>query len=899
MLNTTIRYKALLFTIVIALIFLQIQLLYSVADERVTLKLSQVPLKTALRKITLQTQVNFIYASAFLDSIVVSCNFSKEPLEDVVRELLKNTRLTFSRSHKEQIVIYVKTIKIDISGKVLDAQSNESLPYANIRIKNSHFGTSTNNEGRFVLKNVRTLPCTLQIRYIGYLSKDFVLKQNQPQKDLVFVLEQTAIPSQEVTVRAENWQIFQISESAGELAISPLHFSDLPIIGDKDISRSLQLMPGIATSNYGASGLYVRGGLPSHNLVLLDGMTLYHMNHSFGFFSAFNSEAIKDVRVYKGGFPARFGGRLSSVIELTAKSGDFNEIRLNSGTNQMSGQIVLEVPLAGRGAILLSGRRSFSKYILGSLQERVFNTISNKISPIHVDVDDVVTTPEAEDENNISFYDLIGKLTLSPSRQDIFTLSYFKAFDRVKSQQKTGVTAPVDAGTQIDEGEESGELESKWANWGVSAKWYRQWRDDLSSTIQLTASEYSAKFESEFSQEEPEGSEGELPELKSGSNNDVDDLTLRVDNSWQLFATHNLDFGFSFTGSSVEYRLRGFDFDDDIESDSVKTIVSTDLFSVYTNEVWSPSSNLNINFGLRSNYYKTQNSTPFSQAWNWEPRLSLKYRLSRHFLLKGAWGRYYQYVLQFGDDFQNNDGDISWVLADHDTIQPAFSEHSILGLKYEDRTILLDIELYHKKLKGLFEGLNYRQFAEPDSLFNPFVQFPGNTIGFDFHLRKKTDRFTGWLSYSFSKTTLRREIPGVVFSYPADQDTPHNLKLAGSFALGSWNFSATWQYVSGKPYSIPIVKQFHDPALGRDVFVLLAPENRNTERLPSTDRLDISLTRDFKNRLFTGKLGLSIYNVYNRKNVWYRYFTINRRMLTSVDVEMFGAAPTAFLELHF
>ena len=200
---------------------------------------------------------------------------------------------------------------VDVSGKVVDARNYESLPYANIKLANSYYGTSTNTNGKFILKNVHIWPCTLQVSYIGYLPKHVVLQSKEPVTDLTLTLDQTTLTAQGVTIHGDNWQAFEIGEATGQLAISPSHFADLPIIGDKDISRSLQLMPGISTSNYGASGLYIRGGLPSHNLVLLDGMTLYHMSHSFGFFSAFNADAIKDVRVYKGGIPARFGGRLA------------------------------------------------------------------------------------------------------------------------------------------------------------------------------------------------------------------------------------------------------------------------------------------------------------------------------------------------------------------------------------------------------------------------------------------------------------------------------------------------------------------------------------------------------------------------------------------------------------
>jgi hypothetical protein len=200
---------------------------------------------------------------------------------------------------------------VSIAGVVVDAGNHETLPYVNIALKNSQRGTTTNSEGRFFLPRLRALPCTLQVNYVGYSPRTLIVHEQAASQDLRISLRQEPIVVPPVTIRADNWQAFEISPAPSQLAVSPQHFSDLPIIGDKDISRSLQLMPGIVTSSYGASGLHIRGGLPSQNLILLDGIRLYHINHAFGFFSAFNAEVIKDVRVYKGNIPAKFGGRLS------------------------------------------------------------------------------------------------------------------------------------------------------------------------------------------------------------------------------------------------------------------------------------------------------------------------------------------------------------------------------------------------------------------------------------------------------------------------------------------------------------------------------------------------------------------------------------------------------------
>ncbi len=862
--------------------------------EKISLKLNNAPLKTALKEISRQTEINFVYASSAVDSVTVSCDFTETPLTDALQSLLRQTKLTFQRANPKQILIYKKATKSeDVSGSVIDAQSGESLPYANISIRHTVNGASANSDGRFVLKNVQR-PCTLDVHYIGYTPEMVVLSPDRALNDVNIALKQSTINLKGITVRPRQWEAFEIAQPPGQLSISPYHFSDLPIIGDLDISRSLQLMPGIQNSSYGGSGLHIRAGRPSQNLVLLDGMTLYHMDHSFGFFSAFNAQAIKDVRVYKSGFPAKFGGRLSGVMELTAKSGNFHRPRLSVGANLMSAQAVLEIPLAGHGALLLSGRRSITEHILSTLQNRVFNTILNDISPFHYD--DSVSILKPARTTNMSFYDGIGKLTLTPSRNDIITLSYYLGSDDINNVSDYGdVLLFVDDSTFTTE-REIVEQESRWGNFGISGRWYRQWRN-LQSIAQLTYSDYFTRFniaENLFVEIADEDSSIVTIPGETRYDNDVEDLTFRLDNNWQLSERQSLEFGLAYTKSTISLKWNGYAYvEEDIATDAYNLDETATLLSAYAEDTWQPFANTRLRAGLRANYYDPSDFSSPSTKIDWEPRLSFEYQFSKNLLVKSAWGRFYQYIMQFGDDFQYIDGNVSWILADRDGLKPGFSEHRILGLQYQYRGFLFDVEFYHKKLEGIFEPFNYRQFVSRDTLADPAIQRDGTASGLDIHIRQNTGAFTGWLSYSYSRARMKNG----ALSYPADQDTPHDLKLVGSIGIGGWNLSATWQYVSGKPYSKPDLEIDIDPGSQFRTYVLLAPQLRNTERLPAAHHLNLSLTRTFSNSRFNGKMGVSIFNVYNRENTWYRYFTVRNGELAPVDVRMFGLTPSLFLEI--
>lgn len=870
--------------------------------ERVSFSMHNAPLKAALQEITKQTQINFIYANREVDSIKVDCQFSKTPVAEAVRLLLHNTPLVCKRTKKKQMVIFrQESVQgANISGVVVDAGSREALPFVDVWSKNSNRVASTDGEGRFFLPHFQSFPCTLQVSHVGYSPQTLILHEPEASEDLRVSLRQNPFVAPAVTISADHWEAFEVPTAPSQLAISPKHFSDLPIIGDKDLSRSLQLMPGIVTSHYGASGLHVRGGLPSENLVLLDGMTLYHMNHAFGFFNAFNAEVIKGVRLYKGNIPAKFGGRISAVMDLAAKTGDFQRVRASVGMNPMSSQAVLEIPLFSKGALLLSGRRSFSKFILSSLYDRVFRRLFHDVSPTQVDLAKVNYSPQPDSNPEIDFNDMLAKATIMPTRNDVLTLSFYTGFDRVESVEDQIV---LDSLSAFKEGNSYRQY-SKWESIGWSTKWHRQWGENLRSTALLTSSHYSTQHALEqnpLERRTPEGPPTVMPGRESDSENDIEDFSVRVDNQWQLDDRHALDFGLSRLKSNLLFESISYFYNDTgLQKIPDSSVVSATLISAYAEHAWQPSAKSSLRFGLRANQYEVSDSPGFSKPMaTWEPRLSIEHRFSEILALKSAWNRHYQFILQFGDDLPVADveNSFSWIWSDRARVQPSFSEHLVLGAQVGQPDFFVDVEFYRKNLDHVFGNFDNRQFARKDTMSNALTQYPGYASGLDVLLQKKAGGFTGWLSYSWSRTRIRLEREGTSFSVPSTQDTPDNLKLVGSLARGNWHFSGSWQYLSGRPYSIPEVAPY--PELGESGYILLAPPVPNTKRLPATHRLDVSVTRTFSHRFFQGKIGVSVFNLYDRQNVWYRYFTIRNGELTPVDVHAFGTTPTFFVELRW
>ncbi len=319
----------------------------------------------------------------------------------------------------------------DITGVVRDSLNNETLPNAVVSVVGLSFRTLTDEFGRFALINVPEGRRTLRVEYLGYRTGEVEVTDTRAGPVTVH-LAPDAIVIEGVTVEASG-QIAQVAAEVSQVTLSPRQLSSLPTLGETDIFRALQLLPGVSGTNDATSGLFIRGGTPDENLVLLDGMTVYHVDHFFGVFSAFNSDAIKDVRLFKGGFPAEYGGRTSSVVEMIGKSGDNENFNMSGGMNLLSGRAVTEVPLGGKGSWLVSARRSYTDVIRTGLYNGIFNTLAGA-----AEADPAPAGPtggrggrggqqgnfqQQTIQPDFYFYDFNSKLTYNPTRDDVVAIS--------------------------------------------------------------------------------------------------------------------------------------------------------------------------------------------------------------------------------------------------------------------------------------------------------------------------------------------------------------------------------------------------------------------------------------------------------------------------------------------
>jgi hypothetical protein len=797
--------------------------------------------------------------------------------------------------------IQAQQARHDITGYVRDVESGEGLPFANVAISGTKWGTVTNTDGYFVLVDVPGDSCTLIVSYIGYVKDSVKIDLRGSISLFIVQLQPSTLELQGVTVSATP-MILQVAKEISRISLSPKFISSLPSIGQVDVFRTLQLLPGINAGSSGSSELYVRGGKPDQNLILFDGMTIYHVDHFFGFFSAFNADAIKDIQIYKGGFPAEFGGRISSVVNLTGKTGNENKTALGVGLNLLSANVLFETPLPlfEKSAFLIAARRSYTDFIQSGFYDKLYKFVTGDQSGARAGagvrrrggggmVGRVGNALLSGDIVPIFyFYDLNAKLTASPTPKDIVSLSMYSGRDDLDRSQDYGSTS-----FQIRqlEGDVSLNVKdySRWGNLGMSGKWSRQWSDRFQTDLMVASSEFFSDYERSSNTtllvQLPRDSMGVQRGLLSASieNNRVNDLTIQCDVKWQIAQTHHLDFGITTTRLKADYRS--------FLNDTIRLLdrqSDTQLSALYLQDKWNIL-DLEWTFGIRTSYYQ------LTRKMYWEPRASVLYPLTPEISLKGAWGIYHQFVNRITNENVLEGSREFWLTAD-EYLLPSFAEHQIIGVAYENPDYVLSIEAYNKNLENLIEFS--RRMRGDANYANAFFFGSGNAKGIELLMQKKAGSLSGWIGYTLAKVEYQFPKFNNGEPFPAEHDHRHDVKAVVKYALDKWTFAATWTFATGNAYTAPESQYFIQLLNGQSLSYIHV-SGKNANRLPAFHQLDVSVSRQFESEVMQVEIGLSVFNVYNRRNVSYRQYNLTTVPITVTDIALLGFTPTVYAQFHF
>jgi ferric enterobactin receptor len=782
-----------------------------------------------------------------------------------------------------------QTFNYTLTGLIRDKSTGEALPFATIQVKGTTIGSTTNIDGYFTLLKVPTDTSTLQVHYIGYKKTDIFLTPHFPKKNFIIELDPSSQTLKTVTVTSYKEDVVLSNKTdVSVIKMTPKKLEQLPNVGERDIMRSFQLMPGVSASNESSSGLYVRGGTPDQNLVLYDGFTVYQVDHLYGFFSAFNSNALKDVQLYKGGFESRFGGRLSSVTEITGKDGNQKKFNMGADLSLLSMNAYLEIPVGSKFSSVVTFRRSYK----GPVYDKIFNKFNKSSSSASTPQSggppgrqQATTTPTSY------FYDLNGKFTYRPNDKDIFSLSIFNGTDKLDNSSASQL--PSFGSSSSNFSMSSIDL-TKYGNIGSSLKWSRKWKPKFYGNTILSYSNYYSD-RNRTQERTLTNSSGEATTTTNGiiENNNLKDYSIKSDYQWDIFKFSQLQFGGFGTYYDIKYTY--------VQNDTA-TILDRHNKALLTGAYLQSKTKLfndRVQFlpGIRTSYFGTTGKIYY------EPRASVSIIVTDKFTLKGATGKYYQFANRVTrEDILSGSKDF-WILSDGKSVPVSSSIHYIAGVSYETSNFLYSAEGYYKKIENLTEySLRFNPSPVGVSYDENFFSGYGYSRGIEFLAQKKSGNLNGWVSYTLGEARNHFDVYSDSY-YPANQDVTHEFKIVVLYKYKRWDFSTTWIYATGRPYTAPSGAYTVTLLDGssQDFFTVTS---KNGLRLPDYHRCDISAnykllggSKGEKKRREIGYVGFSIFNLYDRKNVWYKQYTIVSGQIIETNVNYLGITPNITLSL--
>lgn len=730
--------------------------------------------------------------------------------------------------------------KYNLNGSIIDGTTGEALIGASVVESTSISGVFSNKYGYFTL-SLPSKKIQIKISYIGYESKliDVFLKKDT----LIDIkLETNEQLLDEVVIKESNEQILQ-SVQIGVTSIPVSRLKSIPILfGESDIIKALSTTPGVSTGNEGTSGLLVRGGTPDQNLILLDDAIVYNTAHLFGLVSIFNTDAIKNVDLYKSGFPARFGGRLSSVLDISMKEGNNQRKRKELTIGLISSKLLLEGPLSdklwNKASYMISARTSYlTPFLLPQI-------ISFK-------------NGNGDQMFNYLLYDINAKVNYKINAKTQIFASFYHGNDFWVAQD--GLV------------NDRGKFSLNWGNLMGSLRLNYIIHPKLFLKTISSVSKY--RYQVGNTSYELINKDWRTANYFFNTSS-IRDFNAKASFEWFPFSFQQVRFGFDVTNH--QYTPTQIKTNYSIAQDSlvfINNAISANEYSVFIENEMDIKRRLKVNLGLRKVFFYTD-SKAFEAI---EPRVTANFMLPLNFTIKAGYSQMNQFIHLLSSNNVGLPNDI-WVPATRN-INPSFSEQVSFGMtkSFLKQHLELTLEVYQKSFKDLIDysdGKNF--FSSFNTSWENLVEKKGigRIRGLEVFLNKPEGVFTGWISYTLSKNERRFENINKGNWFPANFDRRHSVSITTSYSpkKSKSSFAATWVFQSGQPITVPtaVHEQFDEGQTNITGYTIPIYESRNNNRMPSYHRLDFSynIKRTTKKHR-DAMLSLGIYNVYNRVNPYY------------------------------
>jgi len=731
-----------------------------------------------------------------------------------------------------------------ISGIVKDARNGETLFGASVYLKTTSIGVLTNEYGFYSISAPKGT-YTLVISYLGYdnvineiefksdQKLDFELTENSTQLKEVLI---TSSESEEVSIKKPQMSVLKLNTTT---------IKQVPVVlGEVDILKTILMLPGVTNNGEGSSGFNVRGGAVDQNLVLLDEAIIYNTSHVFGFFSVFNADAIKDIKLYKGGIPAKFGGRVSSVLDVRQKDGNSKEFKLSGGVGLISSRLAVEAPLfKEKGSFIVAGRGSYAHLFLKA----------------------------ANEDYSVNFYDLNLKGNYSLNENNKLYLSGYFGRDDMNFTDS---------------------FENSYGNLSGNLRWNHIFNDKLFSNLSLIYSKYDYEFVINI--------------FEFNWTSSIENYNLKYDFSYYASEAVKISFG----ANVISYNFNPGEIIPTSETSSVNYLIldqkSAFESSIYLSAEHKLTYKLSAEYGLRWSYFnrlggqtlanyvnnqpvvynekqgiyetgeissetdygKSENIATFN---NFEPRLALAYELNESSSVKAGFSRTAQYIHLLSNTTNVTPLDV-WTPSGK-YIKPQLSNQYAVGFfkNFKDNLFSMEVEAYYKTIENRIDYIDGANLIANNYIEGEILNGESQAYGLEFLLRKTVGKLTGWFAYTLSKTEQRTlggnaGGPGINQGnwYNSSYDRVHDFSITAAYNLTEkWTFGANFVFQTGRPVTYPN-GQYEYEGLS-----IASYSDRNSNRLPSYNRLDVSATyvpNKRPEKQWKGEWVFGIYNVYNRKN---------------------------------
>lgn len=765
--------------------------------------------------------------------------------------------------------------KFTWKGYVKDSLTGETLINASVLVNNQNRGVATNQYGYFSI----TLPAgshQLIFSFVGYRPKEVDADFSKDiSQDILLVPAAAAMQDVVVTTAAQKRLNNVKSAQMGQIDLSINTVKSLPpFLGETDILKTLQLLPGVRNAGEGNSGFYVRGGGPDQNLILLDEAVVYNTGHLFGFFSVFNSDAVKNLSLIKGGMPAQYGGRLSSVIDIAMKDGNINKTQVDAGIGLIASRFSIQGPLIkNKASYIISARRTYIDVLM--------KPFIKKSSSFY--------------GSGYYFYDLNAKVNYKISNNDHLYLSGYFGRDKFKfnnTRRSFSTTIP-------------------WGNATTTLRWNHSFSKKLFSNVSLIYNDYKFDFL------------GRQDDFKIGLSSGIKDWSAKADVDYFASTSHKIKFGGQYIYHTFYPSVASGSQDSIVFAPANTQRKFAGEYGLYIQDDWDISKHLKVNYGVRFSAFQQLgpytafttdangnklDSTVYKGGQNvkaysgLEPRVTLRYGFDNNSSIKASVTRNLQYIHLVSNAGTTLPTDI-WVPSTY-RVQPQDGILYAAGYfrNFKGNMFETSLEVYYKTMQHQIE---YKEGYTP-GLADPeesFVFGKGWSYGSELFINKVKGRLTGWVGYTLSWTWRRFPDLNDGHKYPNKYDRRHDLSIVGIYELSpKWKLSSTFVFGTGNATSLPERFYFVDGTLTQEFSSI------NAYRMKPYHRLDLAATytpKPKKPRKYKSSWVFSIYNAYSRQNPYFYYFDQDGRLadgslkVTAKQVSLFPIIPSVTWNVHF